>query len=129
MQTPGIFPLRRLEKDCQVTLQGQSIWSSLSHITQTLCSYPVGILIINQIYTCQVFLNLILIRKPYTNWFGGMKTDDGIILCSIRKKFMHLQKLMDIIVKENKSEPFICIKDLVENGLSPRSLIQIKGSL
>ena len=32
---------------------------------------------------------------------------------------MHLQKLMDIIVKENKSEPFICIKDLVENGLSP----------
>lgn len=31
---------------------------------------------------------------------------------------MHLQKLMEIIVKENKSEPFICIKDLVENGLS-----------
>ena len=31
---------------------------------------------------------------------------------------MHLQKLMDIIVKENKREPFICIKDLVENGLS-----------
>lgn len=31
---------------------------------------------------------------------------------------MHLQKLMDIIENGNKSEPFICIKDLVENGLS-----------
>lgn len=31
---------------------------------------------------------------------------------------MHLQKLMDMIVNENKSEPFICIKDLVDNGLS-----------
>ncbi|MCP3888395.1 MAG: hypothetical protein GY702_05920 [Desulfobulbaceae bacterium] len=29
---------------------------------------------------------------------------------------MHLQKLMDIVVKEKKSEPFICIQDLVENG-------------
>lgn len=32
---------------------------------------------------------------------------------------MHLQKLMDIVVNEKKSEPFICIQDLVENGLSP----------
>lgn len=31
---------------------------------------------------------------------------------------MHLQKLMNIIVAEGKSEPFTCIKDLVENGLS-----------
>jgi len=31
---------------------------------------------------------------------------------------MHLQKLMNIIVAEGKSEPFACIKDLVENGLS-----------
>jgi hypothetical protein len=50
--------------------------------------------------------------------FGGMNTDDGIILYSIRKKFMYLQKLMDIIVNKNKTEPFICIKDLIENGLS-----------
>jgi hypothetical protein len=31
---------------------------------------------------------------------------------------MHLQKLMEIIVNEKKSEPFICIQDLVENGLA-----------
>nr|MBF0222074.1 hypothetical protein [Desulfobulbaceae bacterium] len=31
---------------------------------------------------------------------------------------MHLQKLMDIIVNEKTREPFICIKDLVTNGLS-----------
>ncbi len=31
---------------------------------------------------------------------------------------MHVQKLMNIIVAAGKSEPFTCIKDLVENGLS-----------
>jgi hypothetical protein len=32
--------------------------------------------------------------------------------------FMHLEKLMNIIATEGKGEPFSCIKDLVENGLS-----------
>ena len=31
---------------------------------------------------------------------------------------MYLQKLIDICVAEGKSEPFLCIKDLAENGLS-----------
>ena len=31
---------------------------------------------------------------------------------------MHLQKLMNIIASEGKNEPYPCIKDLVENGLS-----------
>ena len=31
---------------------------------------------------------------------------------------MHLQKLMNIIVTEGKCEPYPCIKDIVENGLS-----------
>jgi hypothetical protein len=31
---------------------------------------------------------------------------------------MHLQKLMDLVRSEKKSKPFVCILDLVENGLS-----------
>lgn len=31
---------------------------------------------------------------------------------------MYLQKLLDIFKKNNKADPFICIQDLVENGLS-----------
>jgi hypothetical protein len=32
---------------------------------------------------------------------------------------MHLEKLMKIVETEGKDEPYACIKDLVENGLSP----------
>jgi len=47
-----------------------------------------------------------------------MLTHDVIILYSIKNKLMHLQKPIDIIVNENKSESFTCIKDFVENGFS-----------
>ncbi len=31
---------------------------------------------------------------------------------------MYLQKLLDLVKKNNKNEPFVCIQDLVKNGLS-----------
>ena len=31
---------------------------------------------------------------------------------------MHLQKLMDLVKSNKKNDPFVCIQDLVENGLS-----------
>ena len=31
---------------------------------------------------------------------------------------MYLKKLIDIVEKNKKNEPFVCIRDLVKNGLS-----------
>ena len=36
----------------------------------------------------------------------------------MKKEFMHLEKLMKIVEAEGRGEPYACIKDLVENGLS-----------